>query len=236
MSDPNPNEPRRDGPRRLDRRGFFTRGLREFLKPIADAAVERVNEIEAAVAPLTKQITPQITPQRSGDLQARSRTRIASGHLPLLRPPGALAEPDFLNTCSQCQACVNACPADCIKIETQPGGRGGSKPFIIAQESPCVVCSGLECMFVCPSGALVPTRLANIDMGTALWDEQSCLLTNGHQCDACVQACPIGEVAIRIDGQRVSVLDGCTGCGMCEHRCPTRPGRSINVVPREQVA
>lgn len=43
-------------------------------------------------------------------------------------------------------------------------------------------------------------------------------------CDLCVTECPIGDIAIRMDntsGQMIPVvLDGCTGCGVCEMICP----------------
>jgi ferredoxin-type protein NapG len=213
----------------MDRRGFFTRGLRELLRPMADAAVEKITEVESVLKPLAGSSAnakaPQYAPQYA-----------PSSHLPLLRPPGALLEADFLQACTQCKACVNACPAQCIRIEPQEGGRAGGRPFIIAQESPCVVCKGLDCMFVCPSGALSPTRFKDIHMGLAQWSESACLLSQGQQCDKCVQMCPMGEVAIKIENGRVVVLEGCTGCGMCEHHCPTRPARAINVKPREVIA
>ncbi len=215
----------------LDRRGFFTRGLREFLRPIADAAVEKIQEVEESFAPL-----------RAAAAVSRGSTssRSSSSHtLPILRPPGALDEADFLSTCSRCNACVTACPAQCIRIDANVDGPNvaGSAPFIVAQESACVVCTGLECMFVCPSGALVPTRLAEIDMGLAVWNADTCVRKSGQESDAqectiCIDDCPIGEVAIRLHESKIQVLDGCVGCGVCENHCPTRPARSINVVPR----
>src|SRR5205823_14243888 len=91
----------------------------------------------------------------------------------VLRPPGALPEGQFADTCSRCEECVRVCPARCIRIE--PGGRGGGLPFIDVDAMPCVLCDGLLCMDRCPSGALVPTPLADIDLGTAVWDETTCV-------------------------------------------------------------
>ena len=219
-------EPAADQKRVLDRRGFFTRGLREFLRPIADAAVEKIQEVEESFAPLRAAAAVS-----RGSISSQS----SSSHtLPILRPPGALDEADFLSTCSRCNACVTACPAQCIRIDANVAGNA---PFIVAQESACVVCTGLECMFVCPSGALVPTRLAEIDMGLAVWNADTCVRKSGQETDAqectiCIDDCPIGEVAIRLYEGKIQVLDGCVGCGVCENHCPTRPARSINVVPR----
>jgi len=64
---------------------------------------------------------------------------------------------------------------------------------------------------------------------------------NDHQfdrelCDLCVTECPIGEKAIimepkiRGNGEKIwrpVVLDGCTGCGVCEMVCPTTPGSIV---------
>ncbi len=61
-------------------------------------------------------------------------------------------------------------------------------------------------------------------------------------CDLCVTECPIGEKAIvmektEADGEmhfRPEVLDGCTGCGVCEMICPTAQA-SIVIIPKNQL-
>jgi ferredoxin-type protein NapG len=69
-------------------------------------------------------------------------------------------------------------------------------------------------------------------MGTAIWQQDTCVRTAGESCTTCIDVCPIGEMAIVLDGNQIKVIeDGCTGCGMCQNRCPTRP-RSITVKPR----
>ncbi len=79
----------------------------------------------------------------------------------------------------------------------------------------------------------MPTPLADIDMGTAEWHPETCVRTHdGQPCTVCVDVCPVGEVAIQLLGNRVQVWpDGCTGCGLCQNRCPTTP-KSITVTPR----
>jgi MauM/NapG family ferredoxin protein len=142
-----------------------------------------------------------------------------------------LPEPDFLSTCSRCGTCVSVCPAQAIKIDSS-GARANGAPYIVASEMPCVACDSLACMNGCPSGALVFTPLAQIDMGTAQWQEMLCVRSRGEECRICVDQCPLGEAAITLDGRRVKVIeDGCIGCGVCEHQCPTSP-KSITVTPR----
>jgi ferredoxin-type protein NapG len=201
----------------IDRRKFFRQGLRELLKPLTSAA----EPIERALRELEAIEQPRV-----------SRAKSTARPLPLLRPPGALIESEFLSTCSRCGTCAEVCPAHAIKLDTS-GVRGGGAPYIIASEMPCVICDGLHCMQNCPSGALVFTPAADIDIGTAVWNETLCVRTRGEDCKICVDQCPIGEVAIKLDdaGKVQVIEDGCTGCGVCEHQCPTVP-KSITITPK----
>jgi ferredoxin-type protein NapG len=157
----------------------------------------------------------------------------------VLRPPGALSEPLFSQTCSRCGDCVKACPAQCIVLDPE---EAGGLPWIEARQSPCVVCTDLSCMKVCPTGALkLVGSPSQIDMGFAEVDHARCLrsprpnaypLARGEDCRLCVTSCPFGEAAIGVDVEnRIAVRDGCVGCGVCERACPTEPA-SIWVVPR----
>jgi ferredoxin-type protein NapG len=165
-----------------------------------------------------------------------------------LRPPGALPELEFLDACSRCGKCVEACPADCIVIEKD---KAGGRPFIKARAAPCVVCDDLSCMKVCPTGALklVEDR-AQIRMGYATVDHWRCLRgesgeydhetgqvkISGEDCRVCIAQCPFGEDAIGVDQYHgtIEVREGCTGCGVCERACPTEPA-SIWVEPHDHV-
>jgi len=70
-------------------------------------------------------------------------------------------------------------------------------------------------------------------MGTAVWKESTCLRTRGEPCTICIDQCPVGSVAIELREGKVHVIeDGCIGCGVCEHYCPTTP-KSIVVTPRD---
>ncbi len=163
----------------------------------------------------------------------------------ILRPPGALAEPAFSDTCSRCGDCVNVCPAQAIRIDNtedpdHPDAEhrtGGGLPYIIARESPCVVCDDLSCMKACPTGALERLQSrAQIQMGHATSDHTRCLRGMGYEvyddprtlegedCQVCVSQCPIEGDAIGIDDHgTVEVRHGCIGCGVCEQVCPAEP-------------
>lgn len=210
-----------DSNRPVDRRRFFREGLRELLKPLANA-IEPLHEA-------AKQL------ERMDQLAdaAASGNGATPRRIPLnvwLRPPGALKEQNFLDTCSRCGECVRVCPAQCIKLDpTGSAGRGA--PYIVADEMPCVVCDGLQCMYHCPTGALQPIPLGQIRMGTAVWHPDTCVRSQGEDCTICVDRCPVGSVAIELVNNRIEVKPlGCIGCGVCQHDCPTDP-KSIVVIP-----
>jgi MauM/NapG family ferredoxin protein len=206
----------------MDRRRFFRQGLSQLIRPIASAIspLERVannlGKMEAAAAASEAKAT---APPRKTHLDV------------WLRPPGALAENDFASTCSRCGECVRACPVHCIKIDSS-GLKGDGVPYIEPNESACSVCEGLDCMHACPTGALVLTGINDIDMGTAVWKEESCLRTAGQECRICVDECPLGETAIQLKNGEIAVNPhGCIGCGFCQQHCPTRP-KSIYVIAK----
>ncbi len=208
--------------RPLDRRRFFRQSLRKLLGPVVEAVEEKVNEVSRGLEQSLG----------AAGLAGKKNSGV-SVSLRILRPPGALTEDDFLSACSRCGKCVEVCPAECIRMDESVAG---GAPFIIASERACVVCSDLSCMMSCPSGALVPTRMFDIEMGLAEWSAESCLRSRGDSCRICVDDCPIGTKAIRLSSEAVGsgvIVDeaACVGCGLCENHCPTGP-KSIVVRPR----
>lgn len=146
----------------------------------------------------------------------------------LLRPPGARA--DFVDRCSKCHACVDACPADAIRPLQSSDETLALTPVIRADTQPCVVCDDLACMPACPTGALEVLSREAIRMGLARIDLDQCERTHNVDCTVCVDLCPIGDKALKLDERgNVFVGDACVGCGVCEHACPTRP-RAIVVL------
>ncbi|MCB9857499.1 MAG: 4Fe-4S dicluster domain-containing protein [Phycisphaerales bacterium] len=219
-----------------DRRAFFRQGFSRLMKP---AAKYLESKLPGIAAPST------------------SRP---------LRPPGAMPEPDFLNTCYRCGSCADHCPADSISLLQVDDGRLKGTPSIDPTRRACVVCDELACMKVCPSGALKLVDRLQIRIGLAVWDAETCTRDvtaaspigaatvdevaalpsvdrnspseySPATCTICADVCPYGADAIRIENGRVHVIDpratgtGCTGCGVCQEQCPTRPGRAIRVLP-----
>jgi ferredoxin-type protein NapG len=219
----------------MDRRRFFREGLRELLRPVSKAVdpihrvVTEIGNLEPESPPPAAPVPPPAGSVSRGSSPPPPSSASASEYL--LRPPGALPEEQFLQTCSRCAKCADVCPAQCIKIDPD-ATRADGAPYIEVDAVPCVLCTGLECMHHCPSGALVPTPLEAIDMGTAVWHEQRCIRSHGEYCTMCVDHCPVGTVALELVDERILVHDdGCTGCGVCQNNCPTDP-KSIIVIPR----
>lgn len=165
----------------------------------------------------------------------RVASRNARGE-PLLRPPGAQTEKQFLAACIRCGQCVQACPYDALRFAGLDRGVEHGTPYVVPADVPCFLCLEYDrppCIDACPTDALTAVDdIRNVRMGTAVIDPSICLPFQGTVCRACWHACPFPNEAIRL-GPRlrpVVVEDACVGCGLCEHACPTQP-RSIVVHP-----
>lgn len=149
-----------------------------------------------------------------------------------LRPPGAIEEPRFLESCTGCGECVEACPHESLRILDSDGPERKETPAIYPDEQPCYLCEDFPCIAACEPEALRPVGTPkDVNLGLAVVSHKIC--TVGQGCNACVAACPMRAIAmdfaslsIRVDG------DLCVGCGICEHICKTVNDRvAIRVVP-----
>jgi ferredoxin-type protein NapG len=171
----------------------------------------------------------------------------------VLRPPGALAETDFLGACIRCGQCVTACPYDTLDLATPGSGSPTGTPTFTPREIPCYLCTDIPCAVACPTGALdtalVTGTGGTLDVnktriGLAVMDYENCIAAWGLRCDACYRACPLLDKAITLEhtrnertGRHAVLLpkvqaDACTGCGLCERACVVEKA-AIFVLPRE---
>lgn len=150
----------------------------------------------------------------------------------LLRPPGAVAEADFLAGCTRCGDCITAChpkaifkaPAGALLVE--------GTPVIDPLLNPCVLCTDLPCIAACEPGVLKMVKHEDVRMGRAVILESKCLAHQGQECRHCLHFCPFPETAIRfVEGLPEILAEGCTGCGICSHYCHTLAGSAILMRP-----
>ena len=101
-----------------------------------------------------------------------------------LRPPGALAEKDFLSSCIKCGQCVQVCPVEAIKLADIDQGFGIGSPYIDVRKQACdFSCDGLQCVLACPTGSLTHdiNYPAQVNMGVAkLAVPRTCLAVQGQ--------------------------------------------------------
>mgnify|MGYP001603782426 CR=1 FL=1 len=143
----------------------------------------------------------------------------------LVRPPGALPEPAFLDTCTRCDECVKACPHWVVKKGgPELGPRYAGTPVLVPAENPCLFCEDLPCVRSCPTGALAGTTdPASLRIGLAEVDLERCYSAKGQPCDYCQVHCPTSPRAIRVASPGAAPRvdpDACNGCGKCAQICP----------------
>jgi ferredoxin-type protein NapF len=132
-----------------------------------------------------------------------------------LRPPWAIAEPAFLDCCTRCNACIEACSTDIVV-----SGDGGY-PEVDFARGECTFCG--DCVRACREGALRRSGTA------APWNTKAeigaaCLALKQVECRVCGESCPSGAIRFRPQARGVAapLLDAqrCNGCGACVATCP----------------
>ncbi|MBU1037439.1 MAG: 4Fe-4S binding protein [Candidatus Omnitrophica bacterium] len=157
----------------------------------------------------------------------------------VIRPPGAIAEEDFVNRCIRCGNCMKVCPTNALHpVMLQAGIEGVWTPQMLPEIGYCEYRCAL-CGRTCPTGALpelTPDEKSKTKLGTAVVDQSICLpWAEGKECLVCQEHCPVSEKAIKLDtyagGPAKPYVDGylCVGCGICQNKCPVRPVRAIRV-------
>ena len=163
-----------------------------------------------------------------------------------IRPPGAIAEEDFLSACTRCGICVRDCPYDILKLAELGDEVPTGTPYFTARTGPCEMCEDIPCVPNCPTGALDHSLLDinKARMGLAvLVDQETCIAFLGLRCEVCFNICPVRGKAITLDYQHnarsgkharfipVVHSSDCTGCGLCEKACILEDEPAIKVFP-----
>ena len=168
----------------------------------------------------------------------------------LIRPPGALAEVEFLELCQRCGLCMKVCPTNVINPTLAEAGLAGFwTPRLIMTQGYCEFTCTL-CGSVCPTGAIREITAKEkieqpIKIGSAYIDRGRCLPWSGNApCIVCQEVCPTSPKAIYLqenvvaapDKKRLKVqlpfvhLKRCVGCGICENKCPVRGLPAIRTI------
>lgn len=162
----------------------------------------------------------------------------------LLRPPGALPEPDFQARCVRCGKCIKACLTNTLQpVWFEAGLSGLWTPKVTARlagcEQGCAVCGQ-----VCPTGAVRPLPLEEkifAKIGTARIEKSRCIAwEQDKKCLICDEICPYNAIVSRfVEGLTVTVPvmdeNRCNGCGYCEDKCPVIGESAIIVEPLGEV-
>lgn len=163
------------------------------------------------------------------------------------RPPWALPEKYFIDFCTRCDQCIDACFDELIVK-----GAGGY-PQMDFKRGGCDFCE--DCLNVCESKALIKTPInshqtvdnnnskirealpesdTKKDSGSYLppWhikaniDLTNCLSMNATICRSCGESCDDEAIKFNLKlggiAEPVLDIDLCTGCGACFAACPVR--------------
>ncbi len=147
------------------------------------------------------------------------------GERPAIRPPWAMDERQFIESCDRCGDCISNCPK---KIITK--GSGGF-PTIDFSQAGCTFCG--DCRETCKPGALRltdSTEQPPWSLAASVLD--SCLSLNGIVCRSCGESCEEDAIKFRLElgGRARPLVDEeiCNGCGECVAVCPSQ---SLKVLP-----
>jgi len=170
-----------------------------------------------------------------------------------LRPPGSLREDDFMERCIRCEECVRICATSggCLQMAfLETGLEGLMTPVSKYRMGYCEFNCNL-CGQICPTKAIQPLDLEEkqeIKMGTAFFLTDRCIPYRlNENCIVCEEHCPLPEKAIKLNEEEYADPETgeirliaypyvdtelCTGCGICENKCPLE-GEAGIIVTRE---
>ena len=127
----------------------------------------------------------------------------------VIRPPGSVAEDEFLRRCIKCDQCIRVCPDERPPAVDVRGGAGGLwTPIMISKMGWCELNCTL-CSQVCPTGAIREISIAEklgvgpfeakgpIKTGTAFYNQGRCLpWAMDTSCVSLREVCPVSPKAI----------------------------------------
>lgn len=174
----------------------------------------------------------------------------------VIRPPGSVAEDEFLRRCIKCDQCIRVCPTNVLQPALfEAGVEGLWTPIMISKMGWCELNCTL-CSQVCPTGAIREISIAEklgvgpfekqgpVKTGTAFYNRGRCLpWAMDKECVVCEEVCPTSPKSIFTRNVEVTTRWGdklmlkrpyidaekCIGCGICEHECPVKDDPAVYV-------
>ena len=140
------------------------------------------------------------------------KTKLMQKFKEVVLPPGAQSEERLINTCFNCNLCVENCPTKII-VKADKNFPAIHIDYTKGYcEKNCNKCSE-----VCPSGAikrLEKDQKQRTRIAMATINGEKCV-----KCAICVRACPYNAV-LKIENKIVIDSSKCIGCATCKSFCP----------------
>ncbi len=146
----------------------------------------------------------------------------------LIRPPGALPEPEFLGACIKCSRCQQVCDTGAILYYSEGEGALAHTPYVDPAVAACNLC--MRCTQICPSGALRPMtrkQRKEVSMASVTLRKDNCLsykAKNLRYAQGLLEDLDRSATEVELDTDRQGI------CGECYMVCPRR-GHAIRYEP-----
>jgi ferredoxin-type protein NapF len=142
----------------------------------------------------------------------------------LIRPPGALPEEQFVSACTGCGECLKVCPNNALQSTFLEAGLAGLyTPRLVPRIGYCEEFCNF-CGKVCPTEAIryLPFEEKRLlQMGVAHVDKTRCIAWDTEKiCLVCNEQCSYHAIVGDDKKRPVVKEEKCTGCGICENKCP----------------
>ena len=142
----------------------------------------------------------------------------------LIRPPGALREEEFVYTCTGCGQCLKVCPNNALQSTFLEAGLAGLyTPRLVPRIGYCEEMCNF-CGQVCPTEAIRHISMEEkrlLQIGVAHIDKTRCIAWDTDKiCLVCNEQCSYQAIVGDDKKRPIIKEEKCTGCGICENKCP----------------
>ncbi|MCL2040033.1 MAG: 4Fe-4S dicluster domain-containing protein [Bacteroidetes bacterium] len=145
-------------------------------------------------------------------------------------PPGAGSRKSFNSFCTSCHLCISRCPSKILTpSKNELDVKNVGQPFIDYEKGYCRY-DCVECIKVCPTGALTIAGTLidkqRTQIGIAIYKSHLCHINSKKiSCQMCYQNCPTGAITMKNGANNLLIpsinISKCIGCGACQYYCPT---------------